>query len=409
MYSNVHAIWKHVVEDKAVFSWFGRYKPVDHERRFLQAFHSAGTLYFVADTLAQASGCPVSVSSAFIDKNPVFVWPAPSLPVQASVGSAAGRGEIADLLVVVKRTDSSGHSTSRGSLVQAKVTPSVNEYGKGKSSKQQVALYKSWPSVEFDTQPDRQALANAGLMTRYALNPSNGSPPFAFLRILKISPVVRPVVPGAPPASVWTHKSAANAEEPVAITDLPEGGRPVAWIDWLMDSHRVSDDFGDLDPPGSTPFTELVAALLVVLKKRQDRQLLGASGGELQREIVRPTVPTAPPPAFATFASLLADQEVDSRVSGGSRRQGKLTRFTPVDIAPGPLPRRLLALAGRMVRPIAHWITASPPPRPFVVLRVEFGSPERIEREPRAPDPSPSRPMYPGQSILDSISLRGEG
>ena len=405
MYTNVSKIWEHVVKDKKVFGWFGRYKRPDHERRFLQALHSKQTLYFIADRLAETSGRAVSVSSAFIDKNPEFIWPGPS---QAK--NSTGRGEIADLLVIVKRTDAQGNSTSRGCLVQAKVTDSIADYGTGKSSLQQAALYSAWPSIEFKTAADKKALQGPPkLPIEYALNPSNASP-VAFLRILKISPALAATAPIAPR---WTFTSNTMIGEPMVITDMPSPGKTSGWLEWLHESHTATRAFEDLDPPGgATPFVELVEALKVVLKRRQADGLWGASGGgDLVREVdLVPASAPITPMQFSTFSSLLANHHVTS--ASAAANLNSLTIFKKVDkleamkTALSRNWRQRLAQAGRRIRVFAAKMIGFRG-RPFVVLRVEYGSlvPKERERGPSYPPaPTPSA-RYPGQSILDSFNL----
>ena len=261
-YDSMEELWKDVCSGNLDYREF---KQTHHERRFLQALHSDRALALMAKEIS--NGCrPVTVASAFIDAKPRFKW-------------EGGAGEIADLLVIVNRTD---HKEQRGlaCLVQAKVSTVSDSLSDGDSTEQQLALYQSWPDIAFKSKTDLAVLKESipPMQYEFALNHEGGKWPFPFLRICNIATPNNSV----PPSPLWTTEG-----EPFTVMGSVPEQSPTTLTKWLHtagDFHKP-DAMEVIDGKDCNPtFRSLVHSLLAVLASRGKNGKFGYSGGQLFNE-----------------------------------------------------------------------------------------------------------------------------
>ena len=340
-------VWKHVCSGTSKFK---KYKSSSHERRFLQALHSRKTHEFLATTISAATGRDVTLGSAWIDGNPRFNW---------TLGQDHTTGEIADLLVIVDRTDQKDKVTQLACMVQTKVSDRSDSIEPTTpSTDKQLALYREWPAVSFDDECDIAALAGKN---GFALNPDKKTWPFRFLQIgLIASPV-----PGKDGPPRWLVKSASgspNAEEPFAMLSMPTA-QPKTLVNWLLNEipKPLPTEFQSIGlqvSPGSknAEFERLVAEMLRVLAVRQAVGKKSNSGGQLVR------------------------------FGGVQFRVNKIAKFQRGSGAAGPRAPDGTADADEVVDE-----------KPFLILYIKLGPEGGTALR---PPPPRARPEYPGASLL---------
>ena len=262
-YASMAELWEHVCSGTSDYREFPQ--PY-HERRFLQALHSDRALALMAKEISNDSR-PVTVASAFIDARPRFQW-------------KDGAGEIADLLVVVKRTDHKRHH-ELACLVQTKVSNTSNELGDGDSTEQQLALYRRWPKIAFKSEGDLAALREPDIFLQheFILNPDMAVEwPFPFLRICNIA---------TPTTCDQSIPSWATDGEPFAMMGSVPEHSPTTLMAWLRNAgtYAKPDAMEVIDGEDSNPvFCALVHSLLAVLASRKNDGKFGYSGGQLINE-----------------------------------------------------------------------------------------------------------------------------
>lgn len=260
---SMRALWNEVCANDEKFGSFRGGK--DAERRFLRALHSKDALEFIAKTLT--CDRPVAVCSAFIDVRPKFEW-------------AGGAGEIADILLIVDRVDHKD-APRIASLIQAKVSDKKDEVDFGKSTEQQIALYKHWPKISFKDAVDIEELDRTTADKDFCLNIENKTWPFPFLKFINISKLAEEST--SQPEPKWTQSD----DEPFSVMGEIPDENAVTLTTWL---HKIIE-FASRPmeviegKERNVIFDSLAKSLLVVLAKRQKDGKLAHSGGDLINSI----------------------------------------------------------------------------------------------------------------------------
>ena len=351
-YNNLTDLWKHVVSGTDEFKIYQGNKNFDHERRFLQALHSKDALNLMAETLSGGFR-PVTVASAFIDGQPLFNW-------------KGGSGEIADILVLVNRTD---HKDNKilGSLVQAKVTPSHTELDSHPSTLGQLILYATWPEVTFKRKVDQYALELADMKISYDLKNGGDKWPFPFLKICTIAN------PDQSKNPTWVFGDLKNQEPYYVTGKISQSDANVGhtFTEWLMHSADFCGPYTHFEAMtgnGHNPnFVSFVNGLTVVLRERQKENKLGQSNGQLIHESIGSVIFNE----FGTSAKVFNKFEYNYKGN-----------FTP-DYNHNDFNENEEA-------------EVAEPTKPFLVLYIEFG-PEGMPKQKVT-----SNNLYPGTNILFS-------